>query len=108
MNILQEKKIAEFKADLLTINVTKETIKPTTAISHAVQIAYSVTLTIILKNIFNIGPYRFILILIFLLMINTIVISRLRKNKNYKPLQILSNNILLRYQNAVKKERNDE
>ncbi|MCQ2800451.1 MAG: O-antigen ligase family protein [Bacilli bacterium] len=108
MNILQEKKIAEFKADILTINVTKETIKSTTAISHVVQIAYSVTLTIILKNIFNIGPYRFILILIFLIMINTIVISRLRKNKNYKPLQILSNNILLRYQNAVKKERNDE
>ena len=41
-------------------------------------------------------------------MIGLIIISLLRKNKEYNPLQILANNSLVYYRDLVRKENNYE
>lgn len=108
LNILQEKHFKALKEDLLTVNVSKETINSSVIYLPLFVIAGSVTFTILLKNIFNIGPYRTILVLLAVLLVSFITISLLRKNKENKPLDKIANNLLLIYKERISKEKDDE
>ena len=108
LNILQEKHFKELKADLMTVNVSRERINPSFIYMPLFVIAGSVTFTILLKNIFNIGPYRTILVLLAVLLVSFILVSLLRKNKELKVIDNIANNALLKYKERISKEKDDE
>ena len=108
INIMQEKRFKALKEDLLNTNVSKETIKPSTYLVAIISFAVSIIIIKIIADILALDLFRSILVLLAILIIGSILISLLRKNKDYKPLEIISNNVLFEYKRLVSKEKDDE
>ena len=108
INILQEKHFKALKEDLLNTDVSKETIKPSTYLVAIISIGVSIIITKIIANAFNLDLFRSILVLLAILIVGAIILSLLRKNKEYKPIDIINNNILFAYKRLVSKEKDDE
>ena len=108
INILQEKHFKALKEDLLNTDVSKEAIKPSTYLVAIISIGVSIIITKIIANAFNLDLFRSILVLLAILIVGAIILSLLRKNKEYKPIDIINNNTLFAYKRLVSKEKDDE
>ena len=108
LNIIQRKHFKELKDDLMTVNGTKETIQQRSVFTSLIVIAFSFTLTTILKLAFNMGVFRTILVLLVVLVLASIAAYFLRKDKQYDALKIIANNSLLSYKELVSKEKDNE
>ena len=108
LNIIQEKRFKELKADLMTVNVSRGKVKSSTFVFAFILLMISTIVATLLKLAFNIGPYRFILVLLAIFVASIIVISIIRRNKEYQPFNIIANNSLLAYKELIAKEKDNE
>lgn len=108
INVLQEKRFNELKQDLVNVDVPKGKIKECTYFAIIIYFALCVIIAKIVSLVLPIDLFSTILVLITVFMIGLIIISLLRKNKEYNPLQILANNSLVYYRDLVRKESNYE
>ena len=108
INIMQEKRFNELKQDLLSVSVSKERIKPTTYINVFILLLISVVLAKFANQIFAIDLFSAILVGLTIFTFGLIIVSLIRKNKEYNPLKIISNNSLAYYQSLIRKENDNE
>lgn len=108
LNILQEKRFNELKEDLLSFEVSKEKVKKTTYVYAFILLLISVVIAKITMNALRIDLFSTILIALVIFLIGLIIISLLRKNKEYNPFNVIANNALAYYQNLIRKESNNE
>ena len=108
LNIIHEKRFNDLKQDLLSQEVSKEKIKKSTYLNLIVLTAISIVVTMIFKHLFDLDAFSAIIVLLIIFVISLIIISLLRKNKEYNPLNVLSNNLLAFYQGLIRKEKEHE
>ena len=104
LNILHEKHFNLLKQELLEVKVSKEKIKKNTVINTIVLLPTCALFAIICARVFALDAFSAIIVLLALLVISLIIISLLRKNKEYNPFNVLSNNLLAYYQDLIRKE----
>ena len=108
LNILQEKRFNELKEDLLSFEVSKEKVKKTAYVYAFILLLISVVIAKITMDALRIDLFSTILIALVIFLIGLIIISLLRKNKEYNPINVIANNALAYYQNLIRKESNNE
>ena len=108
LNILQEKRFNILKEDLLSVKVSKEKIKKVSYLNLVMLTAICVIASVILARVFALEPFSAIIVLLALFAIGLIIISLLRKNKEYNPFNVLSNNLMYYYQLLIRKEKDYE
>ena len=104
LNILQEKRFNKLKQDLINVEVPKGKIKECTYFGIIIYFALCVIIAKIISLVLPIDLFSTILIILTVFVIGLVIISLIRKNNEYNPLQILANNSLLYYRDLVRKD----
>ena len=108
LNILQERRFNELKQDLLSVEASTEKVKKTTYIYAFVLLLFAVAIAKIIADVLKADLFSFILIALMLFVIGLVIVSLIRKNKEYNPINVVANNAFAYYQNLIRKENDNE
>ena len=108
LNILQEKHFNKLKEELLAVETHVEKLDKSTPTYAIIALLGEITLTIIIAKLLHLDLFSSIIILLVLIAITLVIISLLRKNKGYNPINIISNNFFSYYQSLIRKENDNE
>lgn len=108
LNIIQEKRLNELKQDLVNVDVPKGKVKECTYFGIIIYFALCIIIAKIVSLVLPIDLFSTILIVLTIFVIGLIIISLIRKNKEYNPLQIITNNTLIYYRDLVRKDNTNE
>ena len=104
LNVLQEKRLAELKADLKSVNAEKGAISKNTYMIAILSIMGATIVTIIIKMAAHLDVFSAVLILLMQIIVALLALCL----TNNKSINIVNNNILYRYQRRVSQETNNE
>ena len=104
LNVLQTKRLSELKEDLKNVEVKPETISKNTYMIAILSIMGATIVAIIIKMAAHLDVFSAVLILLVQIIIALLVLCL----TNNKPINIVNNNILYRYQRRVSQENNNE
>ena len=108
LNILQEKRFAEVKQDVITVNVQEEKLNPSSLTNGLIILISSFAIARILNLALSLDAFSTILVSLAVFLIGLVIISLLRKNSLHNPFRIIANNSFVYYQNLIRKENTDE
>ena len=108
LNIIQEKRFAELKEDVVKADVKQERLNPSSLTNGLIILISSFAIARILNLALSLDTFSTILVSLAVFLISLVIISLLRKNSLYNPFRIIANNCFIYYQNLIRKESNDE
>ena len=108
INIVQEKHFKELKEDVINAPSVKEKVNRTFYLNLFIVAAYSAVVTRFIKQVLRLDLFSSILVILGFIILYLIVLSLLRKNKEYNPVRAFANNSFAYYQNLIRKENNNE
>lgn len=104
LNVLQEKRLAELKEDLKSVNVEKGAISKNTYMIAILSIMGATIVAIIIKMAANLDIFSAVLIILIQLVTALFVLALI----NHKSIDIVNNYILYGYQKRVSQEKDNE
>ena len=107
INIIQEKRMLTLKEDLVSYENKKEKLKPSTFFIAVILLMVTIVITKIIASIITIDLFCSILVAMLILLIMITIILIIEHYCQYRPINIINNRILDRYQRRVRRD-NDE
>ena len=104
LNVLQEKRLAELKEDLKSVNVEKGTISKNAYMIAILSIMGATIVAIIIKKVANLDIFSAVLIILMQLVTALFVLVLI----NHQSIAIVNNFILKGYQKRVSQENDNE
>ena len=108
LNIVQEKRFAELKQDVVNADVQEERLNPSSLTNGLIILISSFAIARILNLALSLDAFSTILVSLAVFLISLVIISFIRKNSLYNPFRIIANNSFVYYQNLIRKENTDE
>ena len=108
INIIQEKRFKELKEDVINAPSVKEKVSRSFYLNLFIVAALSAVVTRFIKQVLRLDLFSSILVILGFIILYLIVLSLLRKNKEYNPVRAFANNSFAYYQNLIRKENNNE